>query len=1527
MTEIWRKIRIFAIYLAMKRAYKILRILSIVILALIILVPSVVYIALSLPSVQNDLRQVAEKELSTLLNSELKIEKVSITPFNRLTLFNVTIKDDNDSCAIKIDRLGAGVNLTQFISTGKYVVNYVELMGLNASVYRDSISSPLNIQGIIQALQPKEKNKPPTRFDFQVNTIVIRNTNLSYDILNKEKKTGFDINHLGLSDFKADIRLPRIKNDDFSIDIKRLSATEKSGFILDELKGNFHISNQEISVSDLTLLLPASQLKLGDIAFSYNGWDDLKKNIKSLNTEIKTNGHCYFTPSDFKVFLPYLADIDNQLDLQLEYAGSIDSVGTLRFGVSSSDYNCTLFLEGSADSLTYKNSRHINISDFSLDCRDNKFADLLNLFPIPYKTRNILSQLGSVQMDASGHWYPKDISLTSEISTSIGSISINTKASKKYDNRYYLSGNIKTPKDLKLNKLLSNENLGVLDADIDLDITSDTKKHHTGYINSSIPRFTFKGYEYQNITAGITFNDTVHNANLNIADSNVAIDLTAELTMGELRPQLEVNADLTDIRLDSLNLFNKYPGYSLSAKLDADLTGRNINDVDGIINVTDFRFTNNGEKDLILNNLSIETHNSTDYKKNTVINSDFMNANIAGIYDFKTIGNNIMYIASMAMPSLFTEEKRNEIIEKHTFDNDIAINIQIDTIVPFIAQNIELIDPITITGHLNNAVNLELRAPCIKQKNKLYENSKVLLTTTESHDGELQINTRIPIKRGLLTFDISNEINSDKISTDINWDVLDKEYINTNTKNNPKFHGQAFIDTHFNRDEDDKLITNINIKPSELTFNDTIWTVEPANISVKDKHISVNGFNVHRENQHIKLSGDASPDINDILKLKLSDVNLDYVFESLAIPNVAFGGNATGTFVVSNLFDKAPILSTDEAGLYVENLSYNYSRMGNAKIDSHWDNEKQAVYLYAKIDQDNNRTSYVTGHIWPLKEELDFHFDADKINVGFMKPFMIAFTSDVQGYASGKANLYGTFKYIDMTGDIFAEDLKLKLDFTNTYYSATDNVHLEPGRIELNDITLTDINGNTAKLNGWLTHECFKRPKFSFNITDAKNLLCYDVPKELSPIWYGHVIGSGYASVTGVPGLVEIKTDITTGPNSKFTFELSDAVETGEYNFITFKDRNEHLKPKLSVDEVKENRKNSLRLAQFNPETPITSNYKLEITANVTEDAEVRIIMDPKGGDYIKSFGNGRLTLGYESQTNNLSMTGDYKVISGDYHFTLQDIIVKDFKLRESSISFNGDPYAATLDINAVYTVNANLTDLDEAFATDKEVANTNVAIDAIMEISGDMRKPNTRFRIEAPKMSSDTQTRINSIVNASEDMMSRQIIYLLALNRFYTPDYMNVSTNNNELLSVASSTLSSRLGSMLSQINENITIAPNLRSSTGDFSDVQFDLALSSTLLNNRLRLNGNLGYRDKSLNTNTFVGDFDVEYLINRSGNIRLKAYNRYNDRNFYIKTAATTQGVGVLLKHDFDNIFDFLKPIFKHNEKNDSTTIDKE
>ncbi len=717
-----------------------------------------------------------------------------------------------------------------------------------------------------------------------------------------------------------------------------------------------------------------------------------------------------------------------------------------------------------------------------------------------------------------------------------------------------------------------------------------------------------------------------------------------------------------------------------------------------------------------------------------------------------------------------------------------------------------------------------------------------------------------------------------------------------------------------------KRMTLIDVNPGKLVFNDTAWTVSPAKISIKPEEITVADFRIGRGSQYLSIQGVASDNEDDIIDIALRGVNLDYVFETLDIPTAMFGGIATGDITAAGLLSRQPLLFTDN--LDVKRLSYNYSLMGDTKIKSHWNNDSKAVVIDAAVSQPNGGVSKIKGEIKPMADSLDLYFDADRIEVGFMKPFMAAFTSSVSGYASGKAHLWGSFKYIDMVGDIFAEDLKLKLDFTNTIYSATDSVKLTPGHIDLKNITLTDVYGNTATLNGTLDHKFFKEPRFNFEITDAKNMLVYDVRENNETNWYGKVFANGSASVTGEPGIVNIGVDMTTAPNSTFTFVLNDAETASDYTFITFRDRDRYRKDSIAaatappqiVRELKQ------RIARTE-DAGSGSIYTMNIAIGVNPAAQINLVMDPVGGDRIRTYGSGNLRMTYDSSSEDLKMFGTYTLQRGNYNFTLQDIIIKDFTIRDgSSISFHGDPYAAQLNIQAVYSLTANLSDLDESFLEDRELNRTNVPVHALMFVSGDMRQPDIAFDLEFPTLSQDTYRKVKSIVS-TEDMMNRQIIYLLALNKFYTPDYMN-TTKGNEFVSVASSTISSQLSSMLGQLSENWRLAPNIRSDRGDFSDVEVDLALSSQLLNNRLLLNGNFGYRDKALNNNSFIGDFDIEYLINRSGNLRLKAYNRYNDRNYYVKNALTTQGVGIVLKRDFDNIFSFLR---RKKKKNDETPAD--
>ena len=151
-------------------------------------------------------------------------------------------------------------------------------------------------------------------------------------------------------------------------------------------------------------------------------------------------------------------------------------------------------------------------------------------------------------------------------------------------------------------------------------------------------------------------------------------------------------------------------------------------------------------------------------------------------------------------------------------------------------------------------------------------------------------------------------------------------------------------------------------------------------------------------------------------------------------------------------------------------------------------------------------------------------------------------------------------------------------------------------------------------------------------------------------------------------------------------------------------------------------------------------------------------------------------------------------------------------------------------------------------------------------------------------------------------------------LNKFYTPEYAQTSYKSSELNAVASSAISAQLSNLLGSFTDKVQIGTNIRAGQDGFKeDTEYEMILSSQLLNNRLLINGNFGmrkyghYRQK---ITLFIGEFDLEYKLTPSGEIRLKAYNHARDMYFGLKQALTIQGVGIMYRKDFTNFSEIFR-----------------
>ena len=203
------------------------------------------------------------------------------------------------------------------------------------------------------------------------------------------------------------------------------------------------------------------------------------------------------------------------------------------------------------------------------------------------------------------------------------------------------------------------------------------------------------------------------------------------------------------------------------------------------------------------------------------------------------------------------------------------------------------------------------------------------------------------------------------------------------------------------------------------------------------------------------------------------------------------------------------------------------------------------------------------------------------------------------------------------------------------------------------------------------------------------------------------------------------------------------------------------------------------------------------------------------------------------------------------------------------------------------------------------------------MKITGQPRAPQVDFDLDIPNVNTDEKQMVRAIIN-SEDEMNQQVIYLLAVGRFYPKQANNAdeeqqgpSKTSLAMQSLLSGTISGQINSMLGQIikSNNWNFGANI--STGDegWNNAEYEGLVSGRMLNNRLLVNGQFGYRDNvNTATSSFIGDFDIRYLLFPNGNLALKVYNQTNDR-YFTRSSLNTQGIGIIMKKDFNGWRDLL------------------
>lgn len=1458
------------------------------------------YVALSVPEVQNIIKNEAEKQLTQLFKAPVRIGDVSIMPFNELQLSDVEIRTPDNQKCISVKDLGAGVAFWKLLISQKIEITYAEIIGLDADITQAKEGAPLNIQFIIDAFKPKQQKKEPTQFDLVLHNIVIRKSNVSFNRLWRPAKgqNVLDPNHLKISNLRADISMPRLKNDDYVVNLRRLSFKEKSGLYVDGLSFFASLTPSQIEFRNFRLDLSEAKVRINNQKLPISGFKNIVNDLKKADLDVAVNID-NLAPGELAFLLPSLDEISGKYDVDVHVDGSVNKFRVENLTVTDNNGNVNIDFRGNVSDLATPKELELIVDDLEVEAEGNYMAQVLDVVGVKAgAATDILSKAGQILVKGDG-----GMSLGKSggvfkglVFTDQGLINLDVSGNL-HDKT--INGKFKIDTEgFDLGSLMAMQPVGQVKARVEgeIGLTLNDLQQSNGDVKVEAPSVFVNGQELTDIF--VTLQKQGKQTDLQAQVSGLAAngEVKVSCTLDGAASTWDVTGN--DLRLDckAFGILPKQGAVFQVASLDVKATGSNEDNVTGFACISDINYTPANGNTLALSYLNLDVRNVNEIRRIDLA-SDVMDGSVQGQFAFKDLPVLATDILSRALPAYIKSPGR-QLANANSLNYDLTIKSDAKI---YEALNLKVRPGVSVRlyGNVDNdRMNVNVSAPYLIQGgNKLIKNVSVAAESAVTNGLSVKVGADYPIKTQYVHLDVDGHALNDRVSGLLAW-----------KGESGKENGTVDLGLNIVSNEAGKKDLDIAINPSDIVINNETWRMSPATVRFSDKRLTVNNLSLNHGDQYLTIQGAASDSPDDELVATLQDIDLAYIFNTLNINYVTFGGLATGRAVASRLFSGAPLAETQ--GLHVKNFSYNGADVGDADLLGYWDNANKAVAIGADI-QGAAKDVYtkVDGKIFVTQDSLRINFDAHKINLALIQPFLSNVMEKVEGAGSADLTLYGNFKRIRLTGKAFADTAAIKIGYTGVTYYGSDSVLFDEDKIVIPGFRIKDRYGNGGVLAGSVRHQYFHDARIDLNVRDIKRMLCYDMTPAGGQVWWGRIFASGSGRISGYPGYTLVSFDATTEPNSTFTFSMEKTQTAAEYDFLTFTDSHKQTEMEMTEEEQFET-----QFKKPDGEEEETGIFEMDLSVALTPSLKMNVIMDPSAGDKIAATGSGAMRLNYNTFNDNVELFGRYSINDGSYRFTFQDIIIRDFKIKEgSSISFNGDAMKGILDLTAGYRVNTNLSDLDKSFATDRDLNRSSVPVEALLKVTGELQHPDLAFDIALPTVTGDVERKVRSIVS-SEEMMQQQVLYLLALNRFYTPQFSG--TSDGELVSMASSTLSSQISNVVSQLTDKVSLNPSFKSGRNDFSDMEIDLALSSQLFDNRLIINGNLGYRDRSVSQTTFIGDFDLEYLLTKDGKLRLKAYNHFNDAYYYLKSALTTQGVGIIFRKDFDDAFKFLRKKKKNN-----------
>lgn len=1440
-------------------------------------------------TVQTFLGRVVANSMAKRLDTEVKIERISIDFFNKAYLEGFTLYDQEGDTLIHARSVDLGV---LYLGPRNARYRFSSLKLENADFRLKQIApNRTNIDFITEYFSSEDTTSSESRLNLKAGEISLYNCHFSYkDPFDTSAQAKLDFTDLDIMNIDGQMRDFQFQADSMITQIESFSFNDKSGFQISEIAGQIKLGPKGIFTENLSVQTESSSIA-GDVALLHDNWKGFGEFTSSIEWEAL-----------FEESVVNIGDI-GYFAKELEYAsasvvieGHIQGpIANLKGRDMEINAGSRTTLKGKFDIIGLPDAENafldLQIRDLETDYNDivqignRVFGNQAIEERVPKELKNA----GNIQFTGDFTGFPQDFVAFGTLNTAAGilDIDLNLKADSVGEGITYKGNAAALAFDF--GKLLELKNLGKITADLELTAYSRGELESAN-LDGKISSLNFKGYRYQNIFLNGDVASNLFSGQLESDDPNLNFIFDGAVDFSGKTPLMDFYAEVYNFDLSALNLLQSEEPISFSTIVRLNAEGDSPNTFNGSITAND-SYLCRGDSVVYLESLALNALGDRSNRKIS-FTSSAADLTITGAFDTDALPASFKGLIGEVVPSLVNAPPVST-KEKFTFSmNYKAPNEITGMLVPGL-----VISPnTTIYGEYDSGdrnFGLFVRSPDIQYKDyevrgvtidfgKISEvvKSKIFFDSFQYKDLTLE------------NFDADFEAYNDLVELGLGWFNRDKS---------------TEADLEFTLDLYDKNTMQLKIKPGYIGRERAIWEIKnEAILEIDTTSFCMDTLLIEHNRQKFLTYGCISENPADKAYLEVEAFDLTSVDTLLGGVLESVSGRVNLRASIADFYKKQIVLADG----FISNLTYEEYELGDITLSSTYSGKNEDLDLEASLNfKDQELLKFKGGYNVSSENPLSGQISLNGVNLKVLNAFDIPEVNEYSGTASGKIAVTGDFNQPVLDGYIDFDQATFRVEYLNTYFTFSDRVRVEEDWFGIDYKPIYDSRGNKGFIVASAFHNNFSG--WSYDISaDVDDFFLLNTTRKLNNMYYGTAYGSGTLQLGGYDGFLEINVDAKTSKGTVIKLPLDEAEEVTLENFVYFvSDKEENMTEEREAD---------------------LSGVELRLNVDATPDAEVQLIFDEKAGDIIRGSGQGRLTFEI-AESGEFLMFGRYEIAQGDYLFTLQNLINKRFQIRQGGvIGWYGDPYQADIDITASYSLR---TPLYPIMIENRDNYRGREDVNVILHLEDKLLNPIISFDIELPQTTETERVQLASILNSTQQL-NQQVFALLILNKFLPVTAAENTQNTSAVGGLGSATtsdfVSNQISSWLSQISQDFDIGVNYR--PGDqISNQEIAVALSTQLFNERLYVRGNFGVTSASEAQYTqgqsgFLGDFLVEYMLTEEGKIRLKVFNETNPYEvFSTSSSIYTQGVGLVYQEDFDTLDEFFREVGNLFSKDEARTAE--